>query len=40
MMNGMGAVMVVAGILWRLVVAVQVLSVAALIKSLRSDRTR
>ena len=40
MMNGMGGMMVVGGIVWILVVVVLVLSIAALIKYLRSDRAR
>ena len=40
MTNGMGGMMVVAGIVWLLVVTVLVLSIAALIKYLRSDRAR
>jgi hypothetical protein len=40
MMSGMGGMMVVGGILWILVVVVLVLSIAALIKYLRSDRAR
>jgi uncharacterized membrane protein len=40
MMNGIGGMMVVGGIVWILVVMVLVLSVAALLKYLRSDRPR
>ncbi len=40
MTNGIGAMMVVGGIVWILVVMVLVLSIAALLKYLRSDRAR
>jgi uncharacterized membrane protein len=40
MMNGIGGMMVVGGIVWILVVMVLVLLVAALLKYLRSDRPR
>jgi hypothetical protein len=40
MMNGMGGMMWGAGLLWLLLIIVLVLAAAALIKYLRSDRTR
>jgi hypothetical protein len=40
MMEGMGGMMWAAGILWLLLIIVLVLAAAALIKYLRSDRTR
>jgi tellurite resistance protein TehA-like permease len=40
MMDGMGWMMWGAGLFWLLLVIVLVLAVAALVKYLRSDRTR
>lgn len=40
MTDGMGGMMVGAGLLWLLLVVVLVLAAAALIKYLRSDRSR
>ena len=40
MMEGMGGMMWAAGLLWLLLIIVLVLAAAALIKYLRSDRTK
>ena len=40
MMNGMGGMMWGAGLIWLLLIVVLVLAAAALIKYLRSDRSR
>jgi type IV secretory pathway VirB2 component (pilin) len=40
MMDGMGGMMWGAGLLWLLLIVVLVLAAAAIVKSLRSDRTR
>jgi tellurite resistance protein TehA-like permease len=40
MMDGMGAMMWGAGLLWLLVIVVLVLAAAALVKYLRSDGTK
>jgi len=40
MMDGMGGMMWAAGLVWLLIIVVLVLAAAALIKYLRSDRTK
>ena len=40
MMDGMGGMMWAAGLLWLLLIVVLVLAAAALVKYLRSDRSR
>jgi hypothetical protein len=40
MMDGMGGMVWVAGLLWLLLIIVLVLAAAALVKYLRSDRSR
>ena len=40
MMDGMGGMMWAAGLLWLLLIVVLILAAAALIKYLRSDRTK
>ena len=40
MMDGMSGMMLGAGLLWLLVIVVLVLAAAALVKYLRSDRTK
>jgi len=40
MMDGMGGMMWAAGLLWLLLIVVLVLTAAALVKYLRSDRER
>jgi hypothetical protein len=40
MMDGMGGMVWVAGLLWLLLIMVLVLAAAALVKYLRSDRSR